>query len=318
MPGKRLHELERAEINLGLVQGMSFRLIARALGRPASTICREVSRNGGREAYRAQAAQVEAARRQCRPKVRRLVANRALAVEVEAGLTEWWSPEQISNWLRIRFPHDRSMQVSHETIYQALYVQSRGGLRQELLKALRSGRTQRLPRGPLRGRGKRGVLQGMVLLSERPAEANDRAVPGHWEGDLLIGPRSQIGTLVERTTRFVVLLRLQNRSALEVREAIERKIAVLPRDLTRSLTWDRGREMAQHREFTMATGMPIYFCDPQSPWQRGSNENTNGLLRQYMPKGSDLSGFSQPQLDRIADQLNRSPSRNARLGDASS
>ena len=201
------------------------------------------------------------------------------------------------------------MQVSHETIYQALYVQGRGGLRKELAQALRTGRARRYKKGANPGRGKRGVLKDMLLISERPAEAEDRAVPGHWEGDLLIGKgqKSQVGTLVERTTRFVMLLRLADRSAETVRKALARKILKLPQELRRSLTWDRGKEMAQHREFTVKTGLPIYFCDPKAPWQRGSNENTNGLLRQYMPKGTDLSGLSQQKLNQFAASLNGRP-----------
>lgn len=308
MPGRRLTLEEREEVALGLAAGESCREVARRLARPASTISREVARNGGRERYRATRAQERTRLRGRRPKHRKLVKRRRLAGVVEAGLRSLWSPEQIARRLRQDYPDDEAMQVSHETIYKALYVQGRGGLRKELSKALRTGRARRYPKGPNPGRGKRGMLKEMVLISERPAEAEDRAVPGHWEGDLIIGKaqKTQVGTLVERSTRFVMLFQLPDRSAETVRRQLAKKILTLPDALRRTLTWDQGREMAQHREFTVETGLPIYFCDPHAPWQRGTNENTNGLLRQYMPKGTDLN-FSQKQLDKIADSLNDRP-----------
>ena len=307
MPGVRLGLHERECLALGLARGLSCRAIALELGRPASTISREVRRRGGASCYRGIQAHEAAQRLARRPKVRRLLANRRLARAVEAGLRCRWSPQQIAHRLAVDFVQDPTMRVSHETIYQALYVQGRGGLRKELLQELRSGRTYRHPKGPNPGRGKRGTLKEMVLIAERPAEAEDRAVPGHWEGDLLIGPQSQIATLVERSTRLVMLVKLSDRSALTVRKALEKKIRTLPDALRRSLTWDRGREMAQHREFTMATDVPVYFCDPHAPWQRGTNENTNRLLRQYMPKRTPLGHLTSRDLNKIADELNGRP-----------
>jgi len=307
MPGKRLTEEEREEIALGLASEESYHVIGRRLGRPASTVSREVRRHGGRHRYRGLKAHRRAQRWARRPKQGKLSQNPRLASAVSAGLEQRWSPQQIAARLRMEHPSDPTMQASHETIYKALYVQGRGELRKELSKALRTGRARRRPQGPNPGRGKRGMIKDMVLISERPAEVEDRAVPGHWEGDMIIGPSSQVGTLVERTTRLVMLVRLKDRSAEEVRKAVSKKIQTLPAALRRTLTWDQGREMAQHTQFTIDTQIPVYFCDPRSPWQRGSNENTNGLLRQYMPKGSDLSKFSQRQLDQIADQLNGRP-----------
>lgn len=307
MPGKRLTEEEREEIALGLASKESYRAIGRRLGRPASTVSREVKRHGGRRRYRGLEAHRRAQRWARRPKQGRLSQNPRLAGAVSAGLEQRWSPQQIAARLRMEHPSDPSMQASHETIYKALYLQGRGELRKELTRALRTGRARRRPQGPNPGRGKRGMIKDMVLISERPAEVEDRAVPGHWEGDMIIGPGSQVGTLVERTTRLVMLVRLKNRTAEEVRKAVGKKIQTLPAALRRTLTWDQGREMAQHSQFTIDTQIPVYFCDPRSPWQRGSNENTNGLLRQYMPKGSDLSNFSQRQLDQIAEELNGRP-----------
>jgi transposase, IS30 family len=306
--GRGLARWEREEIRSGISAGWSLREIARQLGRSASTVSREVARNGGRRGYRGWRAEQAAWLRGRRPKRRRLVSEPRLAQAVEALLVEDCSPQQVSRRLRRLFPHDARMQVSHETIYQALYLQGRGGLRKQLASALRSGRARRIPRGHQRGRHDR--IKGIIPISERPPEADDRAVPGHWEGDLLMGANnaSQIATLVERSTRFVLLVELRRgRTADVVAEALAEKITTLPDALRRSLTWDRGSEMAAHAQFTVATGLPVYFCDPNSPWQRGSNENTNGLLRQYFPKGTSLRRFTQADLDMVADRLNRRP-----------
>ncbi len=241
-----------------------------------------------------------------RPRARKLAQNPTLRAVVEARLTERWSPQQISDHLRSTFAHDASMQVSHETIYQALFVQTRGSLRKELTAFLRSGRTRRKPHSRKETRGK---LANMISIRERPAEASDRAVPGHWQGDLILGrhQRSAIGTLVERSTCFVMLLELPHGTAEAVRTALARQILTLPEALRRSLTWDQGKELAEHQRFTIDTGVQVYFCDPHIPWQRGSKENTNGLLRQYFPKGTDLRVHDQAHLDAVADQLNRRP-----------
>jgi IS30 family transposase len=307
MPGARLSKEERENIRVGLAERRSSASIARELGRSVSTVTREVARNGGRERYRAFAAHQQARRRARRPKAYKLELNRKLAACVRKGLRKRWSPEQISRKLRQEHPDDPSYWVSHETIYQSLFVQGRGGLRKELTKALRTGRAHRWPRDRLR---KSYGIAHKVMISERPAEADDRAVPGHWEGDLIIGKdgKSQVGTLVERTTRFLMLVRLpKDRSAATVRTAIKNRIKFLPNELKRSLTWDQGTEMAEHSLFKIASGVQVYFCDPQSPWQRGTNENTNGLLRQYLPKGADLSTYSSNQLRKIARQLNERP-----------
>ncbi len=304
-PG-RLTLAEREEISRQLAAGDSLRAIAAALGRTASTISREVGTNGGRVAYRALTAHHGAHARARRPKPFKLVPG-SLLDEVESGLLGWWSPEEISRRLRLEHPGDEAMRVSHETIYRSLYVQGRGELRRELARCLRSGRTQRRAQGTVETRGR---IPGMVLISERPAEAEDRAVPGHWEGDLIIGRagRSAVGTLVERTSRFVMLVHLPDRrDALTVSDAIRRTIGTLPSGLVRSLTWDQGSELAGHARFTIDTGIAVYFCDPHSPWQRGTNENTNGLLRQYMPKGTDLSLLGPDDLARIAASLNNRP-----------
>jgi IS30 family transposase len=300
--------VEREEIRAGIVAGCSLREIARRIGRSPSTVSREVARNGGRVGYRGWRAEQAAWRRARRPKRRKLVTDPVLAAKVQELLELEWAPQQIACWLRVEFDDDPSMQVSHETIYQALYLQGRGGLRRELAAALRSGRARRLPRGHPRGRHDR--IRGIVPISERPAEADDRAVPGHWEGDLLMGANnaSQIATLVERSTRFVLLVELpKGRTADVVADALADKITTLPDALRRSLTWDRGTEMAGHAKFTIASGIPVYFCDPHSPWQRGSNENTNGLLRQYFPKGTSLRRYTQADLDHVADRLNGRP-----------
>jgi len=299
---------EREEISLGIARGESVREIARGLGRAVSTVSREIARNGGRAAYRAYRAEAAARERARRPKTAKLAGEGELRDWVQAGLEQWWSPVQISTRLVAEFPDRLEMRVSHETIYQSLYVQSRGALRRELTGCLRTGRALRKPRRQAQAR--RSQIPGLVEISERPAEASDRAVPGHWEGDLIIGKnnRSAIGTLVERTTRFVMLLHLPNGyDARTVRDAMIPAIHTLPEALKRSLTWDRGIELARHAEITLATDLAIYFCDPHSPWQRGSNENTNGLLRQYFPQGTDLSVHSAEHLGFVSDQLNDRP-----------
>jgi IS30 family transposase len=304
-PG-RLTLADREEITLGLHARESFTAIAARLGKAVSTVSREVAANGGRDGYRAWRAHQRAREQARRPKACKLGCPE-LAAQVTSWLHEWWSPVQISRRLRIEFPGDPMMHVSHETIYQALYVQGRGELRRELARCLRSGRAKRRPRG--RGENT-GQLRDMVMISDRPAEAEDRAVPGHWEGDLIIGGnlKSAVGTLVERTTRYVLLLHLPGgRDAHLVEQAMRQAITALPADLARTITWDQGKEMAYHADFTVATGIPVYFCDPHKPWQRGSNENTNGLLRQYLPKGTDLSVHSAEDIARIAASLNNRP-----------
>jgi len=291
---------------VGLHDGESFTVIAVRLGKAVSTVSREVAANGGRGGYRAWRAHQRARAQVRRPKTPKLACP-ALAAQVTTWLAEWWSPQQISRRLRIEFPGDPMMWVSHETIYQALFVQGRGELRRELARCLRTGRAKRRSRGR---DGRAGYIKDMVMISERPAEADDRAVPGHWEGDLLIGKdcKSAVGTLVERTTRYVLLLHLpQGRDPHQVGQAMRQAITALPTGLARTITWDQGIEMVYHADFTIATGIPVYFCDPHSPWQRGSNENTNGLLRQYLPKGTDLSVHSAEDLARIAASLNGRP-----------
>jgi transposase, IS30 family len=307
LPGPgRLTLAHREEITLGLHAGEPFTVIARRLGKAVSTVSREVAANGGRGCYRAWRAHQRAREQARRPKVCRLASPR-LAAQVSCWLTEWWSPVQIAGRLRAEFPHDPMMWVSHETIYQALYVQGRGELRRELARCLRTRRAKRRPRNRNENTGQ---IRDMVMISERPAEAEDRAVPGHWEGDLLIGGnlKSAVGTLVERSSRFVLLLHLPSgRDAHLVEQAMREAIGTLPAQLARSITWDQGKEMAYHADFTIATGIPVYFCDPHKPWQRGSNENTNGLLRQYMPKGTDLAVHTADDLARIARSLNGRP-----------
>jgi transposase, IS30 family len=306
-PGQ-LSLVEREEISRGLIAGDSYAAIARRLGRSTSTVSREVKENEGRQRYRAWAADRRADDRACRPKPTKLSQSPGLVAYVENGLELHWSPEQISSRIIDEFPDDPEMRVSPETIYQELFVQGRGSLRKELAKCLRSGRARRRPR--TRRNGGEGKIIDKVMISERPAEVEDRAVPGHWEGDLIVGKdgRSAIGTLVERSTRFVMLLHLDgDHSAETVRDAMAAKILTLHEALRRSITWDQGTEMAQHAQFTIDTGVQIYFCDPHAPWQRGSNENTNGLLRQYFPKGTDLSIYTEAELDAVADQLNGRP-----------
>jgi IS30 family transposase len=303
----RLTFAERERISRGLAAGLSVRAIARGLGRAPSTISREIARFGGRRRYRALAAERRALERLRRPKPTKLSRSPRLRCEVEAGLVKRWSPEQISARLRSDHPDDPEMRISHETIYQSLYVQSRGELRRQLIRNLRSGRTRRRPRGS--APAVRGI-KGMVPISERPPQVEDRAVPGHWEGDLLVGAgnRSAIATLVERQTRYVMLGWLgSERTTEHVIEALKERVRELPAHLVLSLTWDQGRELASHARFSKDTGVEVYFCDPHSPWQRGSNENTNGLLRQYLPKGSDLAARSQVELDQIAAELNGRP-----------
>jgi IS30 family transposase len=293
---------------VGLAAGQSFRQVAARLGRPASTVSREVRRNGMRGVYRAVAAQAQAQFRAARPKTAKLAGSVVLREQVQAWLGERWSPEQISVMLKREFAGQPEMQVSHETIYQAIYVQGRGALRRELAASLRTGRALRKPRR--REGQRRGRIPGMVMISERPAEAADRAVPGHWEGDLIIGRngKSAIGTLVERSTRFVLLLHLPDgHEAAQVAAAMTQAMGGLPGAIRRSLTWDQGKEMAGHAQISVDAGLDIYFCDPHSPWQRGSNENTNGLLRQYFPKGTDLSVHSREHLAAVAAQLNARP-----------
>jgi IS30 family transposase len=304
----RLSLVEREEISRGLAAGESLRVIAGRLGRSPSTVSREVAAQGGRRRYRAARADVAAVRRMRRPKPSKLAGNVELRAIVEAKLELRWSPAQIAGWLGENFPDDPEMRVSHETIYLSLFVQSKGALRKELTRFLRTGHANRRPLGHSVMNGQ-GQLRGTVNISERPAEANDRAVPGHWEGDLIFGKAmSAIATLVERKTRFLMLIQLPNgHTADVVAEALAAKIVELPHQLRRSITWDQGKEMAQHARFSVATGVPVYFCDPRSPWQRGSNENTNGLLRQYFPKRSDLKIHTQAHLDAVADQLNGRP-----------
>lgn len=303
---KRLSLDQRVEIRIGLETGKSYRQIGKLIGRCPSTVCREVNNNGGRAAYRPMAAHKTAGVRAKRPKPTKLATNDALRELVIEGLQKRWSPQQISRRQR-EVNDDPSMQISHETIYKSLYVQGRGELRRELTRCLRTGRAQRKKRGRADHRGR---IPDMVMITDRPPEIEDRAIPGHWEGDLIIGKqgKSAVGTLVERTTRFVILLHLPNgHTADEVRIAMQHSIQPLPQTIRRTITWDQGKEMSQHTQFTIDTQIPIYFCDPHSPWQRGSNENTNGLLRQYMPKGTDLSIHDRQDLDRIADSLNDRP-----------
>jgi IS30 family transposase len=303
----RLSVADREEISRGLSQGGALRAIAQRLGRPASTISREVARNGGRTAYRAVDAEDRAGIQLGRPQSCKLATKRALRRVVATKLTRFWSPEQIAAWLRLQYPDDSAMQISHETIYRSLFIQARGVLKAELRDYLRSGR--RIRRGrPAAKSELRGTITDAVSIRQRPAEAEDRAVPGHWEGDLLAGnQRSHIATLVERASRFTLLVKVNSRSTEDVIEALIKQMRKLPVELRRSLTWDRGKELSQHKRFTLATDLKVYFCDPQSPWQRGSNENTNGLLRQYFPKGDDLAHYTQAQLNRVAREVNDRP-----------
>ena len=302
---RALRLAEREEIAYGLAAGWSLRALSRHLGRAPSTVSRDVRRQGGRHAYRASQAEAAAWQAARRPQACRLAQSPRLRAAVERRLAERWSPEQIAGWLRQTYADPR-MHVSHETIYRTLFVQSRGALRADLRAYLRRGAVFRRPRRP-RVDG-RGQIVAAVSIRERPAEVDDRAVPGHWEGDLLMGgAHSCLGTLVERQSRYVVLVRLPNKATDTVVQALTRTVRTLPRGLMRTLTWDRGPELAAHARFTVATDVQVYFCDPRSPWQRGSNENTNGLLRQYFPKGADLSPLSQAKLNAIARELNTRP-----------
>jgi len=299
---------EREEISRGVVEGRSIRSIAVSLKRAASTVSREIRRNGGRDGYRASRADQAAWDRAHRPKVCKLVRNRALAHRVAIKLRSNWSPEQIAGWLKQTYPDDEANQVSHETIYRSLFIQARGALKSELMAHLRRTRGMRRSRHHTQKTPIHGQITDAVSISERPAAAEDRAVPGHWEGDLLFGSNnSQIATLVERHTRYVMLAKVASKDTQTVVDALIKHAHKLPHELYRSLTWDRGKEMADHKRFTLATDIKVYFCDPRSPWQRGSNENTNGLLRQYFPKGTDVSVFSQVKLNAIARQLNERP-----------
>jgi IS30 family transposase len=304
----RLGAGEREEISRGLAAGSSVRAIASGLGRSPSTVSREVLANGGRSGYRAARADAAAWSRAGRPKPTKLGSRVALTDLVAAKLELDWSPQQIAGWLKIEYPNDPEMQVSHESIYRSLFVQTRGSLRKELAQHLRTKRATRRPAGTRQADG-RGGRPNILHISQRPAEVNDRAVPGHWEGDLVFGRgMTPVATLVERSTRFLMLVALPHGHRAElVADALAAKITTLPAALTRTLTWDQGHEMAAHARFTIDTGIEVYFCDPKSPWQRGSNENTNGLLRQYLPRTVSMRDYSQQDFDAIADQLNSRP-----------
>jgi IS30 family transposase len=299
---------EREEISRGLVANKSCRQIALEIGRSASTVSREVSRNLGLARYRAAEADEAAWHRSLRPKDCRLAVNGRLRRTVAQKLAKNWSPEQISGWLRQNFPDDKSMQISHETIYRTLFIQARGALKKELLKHLRARRAiRRAKMGTPRRKGQ-GQIPDMISIRDRPAEVEDRAIPGHWEGDLIAGTHnSWIATLVERQSRYTMLTKLNSKGSEEVTLALIKQVRRLPTHLRKSLTWDRGKEMTLHKDFSFATDVKVYFCDPHSPWQRGTNENTNGLLRQYFRKGTDISGFSQAELNKIAKELNQRP-----------
>ena len=298
---------EREEISRGIAAGRSIRRIAGDLGRSPSTVSREIRRNGGSQTYRASWADRRAWDRALRPKSCRLAHYAPLRLHVARKLALQWSPVQIAGWLKQRFPTDPDMQLSHETIYRSLFIQTRGVLKKELTAHLRTARQMRQAKGGTTKSGL-GQIVDAVSIRERPAEAEDRAVPGHWEGDLLSGANNtHIATLVERHSRFTMLLKVPSKNTAPVVAALAKYIGKLPQELRRSLTWDRGKEMAAHKRFTVATNVRVYFCDPRSPWQRGTNENTNGLLRQYFPKGTDLSSFSQAHLNRVAQRLNQRP-----------
>lgn len=306
-PTGRLTIKDRIEIYAGIRDGLSFTAIAAQIDKSVSTISREVGGRSGRAGYQPVACHQRGLDRARRPKPCKLELNPVLGARVIADLRAWWSPTQIARRLRDEHPDDEAMRVSHETIYKSIYVQGRGELRRELAACLRSGRAQRQPQARIERRGR---IPDLVSISERPAEADDRAVPGHWEGDLILGStsRSAIGTLVERATRFVILLHLPGKHGpIEVRDAMAAAILKLPEHLRRSITWDRGVEMIQHKQFTIDTGVDVYFCDPHAPWQRGSNENTNGLLRQYFPKGTSLARYTAADLQAAADSLNGRP-----------
>jgi Transposase and inactivated derivatives, IS30 family len=299
---------EREEISRAVVAGQSIRTIAARLKRAPSTVSREIQRNGGRAGYRASLADQAAWDRAHRPKRCKLAENRALARTVTDKLRLQWSPEQIAGWLKHTYPYDESCQVSHEAIYRSLFIQARGALKKQLLQHLRRTRGMRRSRHHTQKTDIHGKIVDAVSISERPASIEDRAVPGHWEGDLLFGSRnSQITTLVERQTRYVMLVKTDGKDTETVVNALIKNARKLPQELYKSLTWDRGKEMAGHKRFTLATDIKVYFCDPQNPWQRGTNENTNGLLRQYFPKGIDVSTYSQAKLNAVARRLNERP-----------
>jgi IS30 family transposase len=299
---------EREDISRGIVSGWPLREIARRLDRAASTVSREVTRHGGRPAYRAHDADSQTWESALRPKRCVLAMRRKLRNIVASKLILDWSPEQISGWLKTEYPDDESLRVSHETIYRSLFIQARGALKKELLDRLRTKRRMRRSRHATVSGQSRGQIVDAISIRERPAEAEDRAIPGHWEGDLLSGGKnSYIATLVERHSRFAMLIKVPSKETEVVVAALSQHVRKLPATLKRSLTWDRGLEMAKHKDFTVATDVQVYFCDPQSPWQRGTNENTNLLLRQYFPRGTDLSGYSQAQLDQVALRLNQRP-----------
>ena len=298
---------EREEISRGIAAGQSIRQIAHGLGRAPSTVSREIGRNGGSQRYRANRADRSAWERALRPKPCRLALHRELRWRVAQKLALQWSAEQISGWLKREFPTDQEMQISHEAIYRSLFVQTRGVLKKELTAHLRTRRQMRLPKSHNAESG-RGRIVDMVSIRERPAEAEDRAVPGHWEGDLLTGANdTHIATLIERHSRFTMLVKLPRKDTTTVVAALAKHVRKLPEELRRSLTWDQGKEMHAHKRFTIATNVQVYFCDPRSPWQRGSNENTNGLVRQYFPRGTDFSRISQVYLNAIALRLNQRP-----------
>jgi len=306
--GMALTLFEREEISRGLVVGQSMRRIAASLDRAPSTVSREVKRNGGLDRYRASGADKSAWDSARRPKVCKLASHPELRDSVADKLMQNWSPVQIAGWLKREYPGDESRQVSHETIYQTLFIQARGALRKELQQHLRSKRAIRRSVHSEKGRDKRGQIPDMLSIRERPASVEDRALPGHWEGDLIAGSKnSYIATLVERHTRYVMLMKVEDRKTETVINALIKHSKRLPEELYQSLTWDRGKELTDHKRFTLATDVKVYFCDPSSPWQRGSNENTNGLLRQYFPKGTNLSVHSQEHLDAVARQLNERP-----------
>ena len=303
-----LSTAEREEISRGLSTNLSLRAIARHLGRAPSTISREVRRNGGRQTYRATASDKAAWERALRPKICKLACHPSLAYAVSAKLRRKWSPEQIAGWLKRTFPGEAHKQVSHETIYRSLYIQARGVLKKELLEHLRAKRTVRRSKHASLKRHGKGQVKDAISISERPASVEDRAVPGHWEGDLIAGSKNSfIATLVERQSRYVMLAKVANKDTKSVVAALIKQSKRLPKELYKSLTWDRGKELADHPRLTMATDVEVYFCDPHAPWQRGSNENTNRLLRQYFPRGTDLAVHSQAKLSAIARQLNERP-----------
>jgi len=310
---------EREEISRGIVAGASMREIAAAIDRSPSSVCREIARHGGRDHYRAAEAESLAWDRARRPKPCLLACHGRLQRIVASKLQSNWSPEQISGWLKTHFADDSSMRISHETIYRSLFLQARGVLKRELIAHLRSKRVMRRPKKASKKGQDRGQIVDAISIRERPAEIEDRAVPGHWEGDLITGSKnSHIATLVERHSRFTMLVKVDGKDTQSVVTALTRQVQKLPAELRRSLTWDRGLELAQHKEFTVATDVRVYFCDPQSPWQRGTNENTNGLLRQYFPKGTELSHYSQAELNRIALQLNQRPRKTLGFQDPAS